>query len=142
MFFLNDDVYLNENCVSNLVAVLDGDDSIGLVSPQYSQLGQDMEVTTTCRGRYDGTGGMAGFAMMLSSDLTDYRFPEELVLWYGDDHLVDHVVDKGRKCLITTKARCVHEHSVTISKVPLDELGTAVHLDKITYDEQKRARHA
>ena len=142
VFFLNDDVYLNENCVSNLVAVLDGDDSIGLVSPQYSRLDQDMEVTTTCRGRYDGTGGMAGFAMMLSSDLTDYRFPEELVLWYGDDHLVDHVVDKGRKCLITTKARCVHDHSVTINKVPTDVLTDVVSFDKVKYDQQKRARHA
>ena len=142
VFFLNDDVYLNENCVSNLVAVLDGDDSIGLVSPQYSGFPQDRVVTDTCRGRYDGTGGMAGFAMMLSSDLTDYRFPEELVLWYGDDHLVDHVVDKGRKCLISTKARCVHEHSVTINKVAPDVLADVVSLDKVKYDEGKQARHA
>ena len=142
VFFLNDDVYLNENCVSNLVAVLDGDDSIGLVSPQYSGFPQDRVVTDTCRGRYDGTGGMAGFAMMLSSDLTDYRFPEELVLWYGDDHLVDHVVDKGRKCLISTKARCVHDHSVTINKVAPDVLADVVSLDKVKYDEGKQTRHA
>jgi GT2 family glycosyltransferase len=140
VFFLNDDVYLNENCVSHLVAELDRDDSIGLICPQYSALAQDRVVTDTCRGRYDGTGGMAGFAMMLASDLTDYRFPEELQLWWGDDHLVDHVVDKGRKCLITSKARCVHEHSVTINKVPNDELARIVNLDKEKYDQQKRAR--
>jgi tetratricopeptide (TPR) repeat protein len=142
VFFLNDDVYLNENCVTNLVAELDRDDSIGLICPQYSPLAQDRVVTDTCRGRYDGTGGMAGFAMMLSSDLTDYRFPEELVLWYSDDHLVDHVVDKGRKCLITTKARCVHDHSVTINKVAPDVLAGVVSLDKVKYDEGKQAQHA
>ena len=144
VLFLNDDVYLNQNCVSNLAAELDRDPSLGLICPQYVGRGGDRVVTDTCRGRYDGTGGMAGFCMMLAADLKDYRFPEELVLWYSDDHIVDHVTNIGRNCVITSKARCVHAHSKTISKVASDVLSATVQLDKIHYEQmlkkQKEAR--
>lgn len=137
VLFLNDDVYLNEDCVSNLVAELDRTYDIGLISPQYCDMDESREVTTTCKGKYDGTGGIAGFAMMLAGDLTNYRFPEDLKLWYSDDHLVDYVVAQGRKCVVTTKARCVHEHSETINKRAPLELREMVQLDAATYAEKK-----
>jgi len=139
VLFLNDDVQIASDTVSKLVAELDRNPEIGLICPKYAKQDVDMEVFDTCRGRYDGTGGMAGFAMMLASDLTGYRFPEYLRLWYGDDHLVDHVRSLGRKCVITTATRCHHEHSKTIDKVMPDDLSRIVQLDKQLYEG---ARHA
>jgi len=137
LFFVNDDVSLEDGCVDVLAAKLDRHDEIGLICPQYAPTEADREVVDTCRGKYDGSGGMAGFAMMLTRDLTKYRFPEELVLWYGDDHLVDHVLERGRKCVITTATSCEHENSKTIDKLPRLPLRTTVQSDSETYERIK-----
>lgn len=40
-----------------------------------------------CNGRYDGTGGLAGFAFVVPHYI-HYRFPTELRWWYGDADFV------------------------------------------------------
>ena len=139
VFFVNDDVSLDDNCVSELVAALDNDETIGLVSPQYAQvkLPQDTEARTTCRGIYDGTGGMAGFAMMLASDLVPFfEFNEEMKWWYGDDYLVDWTWKIARRrCVITTRTSCLHFHSQTIFKSPPDDFAAIVDNDKLIYEQ-------
>ena len=139
VFFVNDDVSLDDNCVSELVAALDNDETIGLVSPQYAQvkLPQDTEARTTCRGIYDGTGGMAGFAMMLASDLVPFfEFNEEMKWWYGDDYLVDWTWKIARRrCVRTTRTSCLHFHSQTIFKSPPDDFAAIVDNDKLIYEQ-------
>lgn len=41
-----------------------------------------------CAGRYDGTGGLSGFAFALAPRVVrTYRFPEEMLWWFGDTDL-------------------------------------------------------
>ena len=140
VMFLNDDVQIASDTISKLVEELDRNPDIGLICPAYSNnQTYDLETTVTCRGRYDGTGGMAGFAMMLVSDMKTWRFDESMALWYGEDDLVNHVVATNRKCVITMATRCHHEHSKTLDKLPPDVLSNQVQLDRQHY-EGKQAR--
>ena len=67
VMLLNDDVRLEADCLGSLARSLDADPTIGLICPTYAEvaLPADRDVFDTCRSHYDGTGGMAGFAMML-----------------------------------------------------------------------------
>jgi tetratricopeptide (TPR) repeat protein len=138
VFFVNDDVSLKENCVSDLVAALDADESIGLVCPHYAQapIQPDIDVTTTCQGNYDGTGGMAGFAMMLSGDLAPYfKFNEEMKWWWSDNQLVDWTNKIAqRRCVITSRTSCVHAHSQTIDNDPPVRFAEIIVKDKEVYE--------
>ena len=57
--------------MSSLCETLDRDEEIGLVCPNYTtiEMSEDRPVFDTCRSRYDGTGGMAGFCMVLRREL-------------------------------------------------------------------------
>lgn len=52
-----------------------------------------------CDCRYDGKGGLAGFAFAISRDFlkTGYRFPEEFRWWYGDTDLAATLDAQARK---------------------------------------------
>ena len=142
VFFLNDDVSLAENCVTELVAALDEDESVGLVSPNYAQIMNmhDVETKTTCRGRYDGTGGIAGFAMMLAADLVPhFKFNEQMKWWWGDDMLVDWVCKIAqRRCVITKRTSCLHYHSQTVNNNPPENFAAIVENDKLIYEKISR----
>lgn len=73
-----------------------------------------VDVTDICADRYDGTGGLAGFAFAVSGDWlaqTGYRFPTEARWWCGDNDLVLSALTSGWRCGIATGARCVHDHT-------------------------------
>ena len=59
--FINDDVELGQHCMRKLSDALSLDPTVGLVCPNYNKepMMQDVIAHTTCRGRYDGTGGIA-----------------------------------------------------------------------------------
>ena len=82
--FINDDVSVNPDAMTVLCQELDKDARIGLICPKYAgDSDVDIVTQTTCRGRYNGTGGMAGFCMMLASDLVpQFKFDERMVWWY------------------------------------------------------------
>ena len=139
VLFLNDDVIIGTSTVMGMVDALAEDPRIGLVCPKYAgESFVDIVTHTTCRGRYDGTGGMAGFAMMLSNDLAkDWRFDERMMWWYGDDDLVNWVSKKAnRLCVITAKARCSHGHSVTITSNPPDNFNRLVEIDRQIFEQK------
>lgn len=133
VLFLNDDVTIDTNTVSALLTAMLEDYRIGLASPKYAG-DSDVDIIshTTCRGRYDGTGGMAGFAMMLAADLVpQFRFDERMKWWYSDDDLVNWVnYTAKRLCVISGKARCVHGHSVTIKTDPPENFNEQVQIDQ------------
>jgi hypothetical protein len=143
--FINDDVALFSDAMGKLCAKLDEEPSIGLVCPHYAQTPEqpDIDTTTTCRSRYDGTGGIAGFCFVLANDLAaQWRWPEQMKWWWGDDMLVDWVnLVAKRRCVITSVARCYHGDSVTIKKDPPHGFAEQVELDKKIY-ESWRKQHA
>ncbi len=139
VLFLNDDVSINENTVTGLVTALAEDHRIGLVCPKYAG-DSDVDIIshTTCRGKYDGTGGMAGFAMMLASDLVpQFSFDERMKWWYSDDDLVNWVNHVAKRlCVISAKSRCVHGHSVTIRTDPPQDFNDIILKDKQIYNNK------
>ena len=138
--FLNDDVRLGENCMSTLTEILDNDSAVGLVCPNYSdvEMFANRDVFDTCRSRYDGTGGMAGFAMILHRELvTQWTFDENLTWWYGDDDLVRWVTQVvGKRAVMSYGARCVHEDSATIRTNPPTNFGTLVENDRLYFESK------
>ena len=132
--FLNDDVRLEQHCLSSLSDSLDNDPTIGLICPNYSSIDMnaDQIVLNTCGSRYDGTGGPAGFAMMLRRDLAMiYSFDEKLTWWYGDDDVLLWVTKTmGLRAVIAHQARCQHADSVTIRTNPPANFGQLVANDR------------
>ena len=132
--FLNDDVRLSPECLSSLANSLENDPSIGIICPNYStvEMEEDRQVFNTCGSRYDGTGGLAGFAMMLRSDLAKvYSFDENLTWWYGDDDVLLWVTKTmGLRAVIAHQARCQHADSVTIRTDPPTDFGRLVAEDR------------
>jgi len=132
--FLNDDVRLEQHCLSSLSDSLDNDPTIGLICPNYSSIDMnaDQIVLNTCGSRYDGTGGLAGFAMMLRSDLVKvWNFDENLTWWYGDDDILMWVTrTMGMHAVISHTAHCQHADSVTIRTNPPADFGRLVAEDR------------
>lgn len=118
--FLNDDITIADNCMSSLFMKLCAEPSYGLVCPTYARTpeSQDRVVIDVCRSRYDGTGGMAGFCMMLAPELTNWRWDERLKFYYGDDILVKHVEAQGKVSVITPDTWCKHDDSYTFRTNP------------------------
>lgn len=145
VLFLNDDVELGEGAIEAMCDALDRNPEFGLVCPQYHQqvgahaqyIADVIFTETTCRGRYDGTGGMAGFCMMLAEDMAkDWRFDERMMWWYGDDDLVAHVVTKGRRAAIISGGTCRHGHSQTVDNDPPANFARIVERDRQIYEKK------
>lgn len=141
VLFLNDDVSITTGTVSGLVRTLDEHPEVGLVCPNYS--GEAIEgdyrpVAETCRGRYDGSGGLGGFAMMLRSTLAEeWRFDEEMKWWYGDDDVLRWTLfTKGMVVAISALATCAENSSWTIAHDPPADFGSVVANDRRLFIEK------
>lgn len=138
--FINDDVRLDRNCITSMLTTLDNDKNIGLICPNYSDTNMTdyISSTTTCRGKYDGTGGIAGFCFVLAKDLVkDWRFDTNLTWWYGDDDIVNWVTkSKGRPAIISHLTKCKHEHSKTIKGNPPKNFNEIVQKDKQYFNKK------
>ena len=89
--FLNNDLVCGPDMMAGLQATLAEHQELALVSPNYDDRdGIGVEyVTEICADRYDGTGGIAGFAFMVRGEfLTRYRFPTECKWFFGDNDIV------------------------------------------------------
>lgn len=123
VLFLNDDVLVTPDTVRGLEQSLNDNPELGIVCPQYSPVQVPLPyqpVAGTCGGRYDGSGGLAGFCMMLSSDLAPlWRFDERMKWWCGDDDVLNWVrITQGRQAGITPLATCSNNQSWTINNDP------------------------
>lgn len=110
---LNNDLALGDNCLSICDEALRHLPQLAAVCPNYDgRTGKPRSVVPTreiCAGRYDGSGGLAGFAMILARDWAErYLFPESLRWWYGDNDLVLSIAEAGRQCGIVIDATCEH----------------------------------
>ncbi len=93
LLILNDDLKFGPRFVSRMVEALRSDGNLVAVSGNYDNREHPelvQEVDDICAGRYDGTGGLAGFAFAAKGEWfgSGYRFPEECKWWYGDNDLV------------------------------------------------------
>jgi GT2 family glycosyltransferase len=108
---LNNDIKIGPNFLSGLARALRYDELAAVVSPNYDDRdpgGADCQVVRDiCAGRYDGTGGIAGFAFMLKGE-GGYRFPEELNWWYGDNDMMCAAAAAGMHGLIALGVTCEH----------------------------------
>lgn len=136
--FLNDDVEIKNLSASTLAGFLDVKKEFGLICPNYDGRNSQnvvVETDTTCRGRYDGTGGMAGFCMMLSSDLChDWRFDERMKWWYGDDDILHWTLSKGRKAGICTVTNIQGNSSWTVNSDPPKNFAALVENDRKIFE--------
>ncbi len=113
LLILNDDLELGPRFVPRMVEALRSDSNLVAVSGNYDGRAGPLvqEVQDICAGRYDGTGGFAGFAFAVKGEWmsSGYRFPEECKWWYGDNDLVQaaHLSGVG-KVGIAIDATVVH----------------------------------
>jgi hypothetical protein len=132
---LNNDVRLGDDFLAGLQAALEYDERLWAVCPNYD--GREIQAPVApareiCAGRYDGTGGFAGFAFALRLD-TAYRFPTELRWWGGDNHLVASAWANDGWVGIARDVTCEHLDggSKTLLTVDEKELGLDEDLEKL-----------
>jgi glycosyltransferase involved in cell wall biosynthesis len=138
--FINDDVTFENNACGVLASVLEHDKDLGLICPDYDGRQFSSWITnveTTCRGRYDGTGGMAGFFMVMSKDLIkDWKFDESMKWWYGDDDVLNWTIQQGKKAAIVNIAKCSGNESFTINNDPPLNFNKTVENDKKIFESK------
>jgi GT2 family glycosyltransferase len=133
---INDDVESDADCASVICDVLDSNKNIGLVCPNYDNrdMPEYQEVSFTCGGRYDGTGGLAGFYMGFRNDLVPkFKFDEEMKWWYGDDDIINWTTFKNYKTVITSLTNCWGNESKTIANDPPANFDEHVKTDRELY---------
>lgn len=138
--FINDDVSIDGLGVSTMAGFLDINPDVGLICPNYdNRVSPEILIETddTCKGRYDGTGGMGGFCMMLSSDLaSSWTFDEKMIWWYGDDDVLHWVRSRNRKAGILTVARCTQNESWTLVNDPPKNFLRDVENDRLLFEKK------
>lgn len=138
--FINDDVVIDNNACGVLASVLEHDKNLGLICPDYDDRQVSSwitEVKDTCRGRYNGTGGMAGFFMVLAKDLAKtWKFDESMKWWYGDDDVLNWTIQQGKKAAIVNIAKCSGNESFTINNDPPLNFNKTVENDKKIFESK------
>jgi GT2 family glycosyltransferase len=110
---LNNDIKVNRGFLDQLARTLRFDDRMVAVCPNYDGRDFDADIQVVqgiCANRYDGTGGLAGFAFMVKGEWFEagYRFPEELAWWFGDNDFVCTVAKAGGALGLVKHVHCEH----------------------------------
>lgn len=86
---LNNDLILGPGFLRRLVAGLRSQPGMMLASGNYDRRPGSgvMPLRGICAGRYDGTGGLAGFAFAMRAEWVGmgYRFPDDMAWYFGDN---------------------------------------------------------
>ena len=111
--FLNNDVRISEPFMGPLSDALEaGPPDLIAVCPNYDgRVGAGVErLQGICAERYDGTGGLSGFAFMVRGSwfASGYRFPEDAMWWYGDNDLLLTIEANGGWYGMAHGATCEH----------------------------------
>ncbi|HWH31203.1 MAG TPA: hypothetical protein VNU01_00885 [Egibacteraceae bacterium] len=139
---LNDDIKVGPAFLSGLARPLRTHQMLAAVCPNYD--GRDLKpdqataVADICAGRYDGTGGLAGFAFMLKAE-DGYRFPEELQWWWGDNDLLLSIHAAGMEAAIVGSATCEHiDGGGKTGKWDAPEMQTVLAADRAAFEAKWR----
>jgi GT2 family glycosyltransferase len=90
LLILNNDIRLGDGAVEAMASALRSNQTLAAVCPNYDgRPGEGIEkLHSICANRYDGTGGLAGFAFMVKGEFFDsFSFPLDAMWWYGDNLL-------------------------------------------------------
>jgi GT2 family glycosyltransferase len=111
--FLNNDIIIGDKFISTLAAGLRSDPHMVAICPNYD--GREtaepiVQLHGICADRYDGTGGLAGFAFMVKSEWFQegWRFPEDCKWWFGDNDLVLSIDMAGAWYAMATETTVEH----------------------------------
>jgi GT2 family glycosyltransferase len=110
---LNNDLDFEPGAIEATARAVSNIGDLVVACPNYDdRAGAGVQrVESICANRYDGTGGIAGFAIFVDADLFrhGYRFPPELTWWYGDNDLVSTVVHRSTGwCGVVLDAHVIH----------------------------------
>jgi GT2 family glycosyltransferase len=110
---LNNDIKVGPRFLDELALALRSDPRLVVVSPNYDNREFDADIQPVrgiCAGRYDGTGGMAGFAFMVKGEwfAQGWRFPEEYDFFFGDTEFAVCVEQAGGLIGIVKRVPCEH----------------------------------
>lgn len=114
LIFLNNDLELGPEFCERLATGLRSGPKIMAVCPNYDGRllgdGQVQRLQGICAGRYDGRGGLSGFAFAVRSEvfMAGYRFPEDCKWWYGDNDLCMTIDQSGHRYLMVGGCTVVH----------------------------------
>lgn len=116
ILFLNNDLRLGPSFVNRMVDGLRSG-QWAAVSANYDKRDGDgvEQVRGICGERYDGTGGLAGFAFAVRSEwfVAGYRFPTDAKWWFGDTDLVLSMDGMGARYGVVVDATVEHDGAGT-----------------------------
>lgn len=143
---LNNDLRIGPEFLSGLRKVLRSDPRIGAVSPNYD--GRDgawqfQQVHGIAANRYDGTGGLAGFAFMVRGDLFSAGFPmfdTGFQWWFGDNDFTLNLDKHGYAYGIATRTTVEHLDGGSKSTVHDAAFEAQVAKDRERFCEKWNAR--
>jgi len=110
---LNNDLRVGAGFLSGLAAALRSDDRIQAVCPNYDHRevrDSLVPLRGICEGRYDGTGGLCGFAFMIKGEWfsNGWTFPEAPAWWFGDRMLTEEMDRAGARYAMATDVAVEH----------------------------------
>jgi hypothetical protein len=109
--FLNNDIELGEHCLGSMGMALRSDPNIVAACPNYDgRPGEGLQqLQGICADRYDGSGGLSGFAFAVKGELFEqYRFPEDCMWWFGDNDLTLTIDAMGGAYVMTHDTTVTH----------------------------------
>lgn len=108
---LNNDVSLGPQFCQRLVGDLHRSGASVVCGNYDGRPGRGVQpVRGICAGRYDGTGGLAGFAFAVAPEVFEsgFRFDETMRWWFGDNDLCLSVEAAGGWYGVSLRAECQH----------------------------------
>lgn len=135
---LNNDIEVGPGFLSGLGDALRSDRRLLAVCPNYDDRPGTgvLPVEGICADRYDGTGGLSGFAFMVPGEMFAKGFPpfdETLEWFFGDNDFVATVAAFGGRMGLVADVSCHHIGSQTTGSSTGAALGDAFERDKATF---------
>lgn len=119
--FLNNDVALGRQFVRRLVGGLRESGAQAVCGNYDGRAGSGvLPVRGICANRYDGHGGLAGFAFALSAEwlASGFRFDEGMAWWFSDNDLCLEIEQAGGWYGVVADALCEHVHGGSQTATP------------------------
>lgn len=140
ILYINDDVEFEQNAIDILAGFLDSIPNVGIACPNYDGrliFGSHVSVTIACPGNYDGTDGLAGFCMMLRSDLAqEWNFDERMKWYYGDNDVINWVIQNGKQAAICSASIMSLNPSWTKTNDPPKNFNQIVEQDRLIFESK------
>lgn len=140
VLYINDDVTFDEGAIDSLAGLIDYYDEIGVACPNYDGRvigGPYVSVNIACPGNYDGTDGLAGFCFLVRSEIArDWKFDERMKWYYGDNDIVNSVIENGKLAVISGLSTMQTNPSWTKTNDKPAGFDEAIENDRIVFEKK------